>query len=135
MIRPSSRRSHPRLAPPGVLHHLAAVLSLSQRQTPPEPIGALVAEWFSSSSVDDGKRARVELVAEHGSLALANALEHTGLPLYGLPNLTYEEVDKILAYRAAAGGIDDPAKLVSAQVLSDRKLLAISAWPFSSASL
>ncbi len=40
--RPSPRRSHPRLAPPGVLHHLAAVLSLSQRQPPPEPIGALM---------------------------------------------------------------------------------------------
>lgn len=55
--------------------------------TPPEPIGALVAEWFSSSSFDSGKRARVDLVAEHGKVAIANALAHTGLPLYGLIDL------------------------------------------------
>ncbi|MFM7108402.1 MAG: efflux RND transporter periplasmic adaptor subunit [Planctomycetaceae bacterium] len=53
----------------------------------PEPIGALVVEWFSASSFDGGKRARVELVADHGKVALANALDHTGLPLYGLINL------------------------------------------------
>ena len=52
-----------------------------------EPIGALVVEWFSASSFDGGKRARVELVADHGKVALANALDHTGLPLYGLINL------------------------------------------------
>ena len=53
----------------------------------PEAIGALVAEWFSASGVDGGKRARVELVADHGELALANALAHTQLPLYPLLNL------------------------------------------------
>jgi len=53
----------------------------------PEPIGALVAEWFSTSTFDDGKRARVDLVAEHGQMALSNALTHTGLPLYGLLDL------------------------------------------------
>jgi multidrug efflux pump subunit AcrA (membrane-fusion protein) len=53
----------------------------------PEPIGALVAEWFSSNAFDGGKRARVELVAEHGKVALANALTHTQLPLYPLLNL------------------------------------------------
>jgi multidrug resistance efflux pump len=53
----------------------------------PEPIGALVAEWFSSSTFDGGKRARVELVAEHGRVALANSLAHTGLPFYGVLNL------------------------------------------------
>jgi len=53
----------------------------------PEPIGALVAEWFSSSTFEGGKRARVELVAEHGRVALANALAHTSLPLYPLLNL------------------------------------------------
>jgi multidrug resistance efflux pump len=56
-------------------------------RTAPEPIGALVAEWFSSSSFDDGKRARVDLVAEHGRVAISNALTHTGLPLYGLIDL------------------------------------------------
>ena len=53
----------------------------------PEPIGALVAEWFSASTFEGGKRARVELVAEHGRVALANALAHTSLPLYPLLNL------------------------------------------------
>ena len=52
----------------------------------PEPIGALVAEWFSASTFEGGKRARVELVAEHGRVALANALAHTSLPLYPLLN-------------------------------------------------
>jgi hypothetical protein len=52
----------------------------------PEPIGAIVAEWFSSSTFEGGKRARVELVAEHGRVALANALAHTSLPLYPLLN-------------------------------------------------
>ncbi len=56
-------------------------------KTAPEPIGALVAEWFSSSTFEGGKRARVELVAEHGRVALANALAHTSLPLYPLLNL------------------------------------------------
>ena len=55
-------------------------------KTAPEPIGALVAEWFSSSTFEGGKRARVELVAEHGRVALANALAHTSLPLYPLLN-------------------------------------------------
>ncbi|MEI6240614.1 MAG: HlyD family efflux transporter periplasmic adaptor subunit [Planctomycetia bacterium] len=53
----------------------------------PEPIGAIVAEWFSSSTFEGGRRARVELVAEHGRVALANALAHTSLPLYPLLNL------------------------------------------------
>ena len=56
-------------------------------RTMPEPIGAIVAEWFSSSSFDDGKRARVDLVAAHGSVALNNSLTHTSLPLYGLLDL------------------------------------------------
>ncbi len=49
-----------------------------------EPVGVLVAEWFSSSSFDGGKRARVDLVSDHGRVALANALDHTSLPLYGI---------------------------------------------------
>jgi hypothetical protein len=46
--------------------------------------------------------------------------------LYSLPNLTYAEVDAILAYRKEAGRIDDPAVLVKAGVLSARKLGAIA---------
>ena len=80
----------------------------------PEPIGALVAEWFSASTFEGGKRARVELVAEHGRVALANALAHTSLPLYPLLNLlgkskaltTARNLPKtILAVLAAAAAI------------------------------
>ncbi|MCX4245245.1 hypothetical protein [Paraliomyxa miuraensis] len=48
--------------------------------------------------------------------------------LYALPNLSYEEVDRILAYRAEAGRIADPADLVVAGVLTRRKLAAIAAF-------
>lgn len=40
--RSSRRRWQPRLSPPGVLHHLAAVLSLGLRRPPAEPSGALL---------------------------------------------------------------------------------------------
>jgi hypothetical protein len=46
--------------------------------------------------------------------------------LYALPNLTYADVDRILDYRKEAGAIRDPAALVSAGVLSRRKLAAIA---------
>ncbi|MBW2278490.1 MAG: helix-hairpin-helix domain-containing protein, partial [Deltaproteobacteria bacterium] len=46
--------------------------------------------------------------------------------LFSLPNLTYPDVDGIIAYREEAGLISDPATLVSSRVLSDRKLLAIA---------
>ena len=49
--------------------------------------------------------------------------------LYALPNLTYEEVDAIIAFRGLQQGrIRDPADLVAAGALSDTKLLAISAF-------
>jgi hypothetical protein len=48
--------------------------------------------------------------------------------LYSLPNLTYPEVDAILAFRKEEGFIGDPAKLVASGVLSEDKLLAISAF-------
>ncbi|MCA9706614.1 MAG: hypothetical protein KDK70_12245, partial [Myxococcales bacterium] len=48
--------------------------------------------------------------------------------LYALPNLTYEDVDRILAYRAEAGRIADPADLVVAGVLSRRKLASLAAF-------
>jgi multidrug efflux pump subunit AcrA (membrane-fusion protein) len=47
----------------------------------------LVVEWFQSSNFDGGKRARVEVVAEHGRVAIANSVSHTTLPLYGLISL------------------------------------------------
>ncbi len=46
--------------------------------------------------------------------------------LYTLPNLTYRDVDAIIAYRAEAGYITDPAALVMAGVLTERKLLSIA---------
>ena len=48
--------------------------------------------------------------------------------LYALPNLTYDDVDRILAYRAEAGRIGDPANLVVAGVLSQRSLASIAAF-------
>lgn len=47
--------------------------------------------------------------------------------LYGLPNLTYDDVDKIIAFRSLQkGGIREPSDLVAAGALSQEKLLAIS---------
>jgi hypothetical protein len=48
--------------------------------------------------------------------------------LYSLPNLTYDDVDAILAYRKEQGFIRDPAELVAAEVLTDDKLLSIAAF-------
>ncbi|HEY5937527.1 MAG TPA: hypothetical protein VIU61_22930 [Kofleriaceae bacterium] len=49
--------------------------------------------------------------------------------LYALPNLTYEDVDAIIAYRDQEKGIiADPAALVAAGALTDDKLLGISAF-------
>jgi len=83
-------REKPRPTPvvkPGGNDAVAVARAEAAPQTTPEPIGALVAEWFSSSTFDDGKRARVDLVASHGCVALANSLTHTGLPLFGLIDL------------------------------------------------
>ena len=46
--------------------------------------------------------------------------------LYELPNLTYVEVDAILAHRAAHGGLGDGRGLVAAGILEQERLLAIS---------
>jgi hypothetical protein len=48
--------------------------------------------------------------------------------LYALPNLTYPEVDAILAFRKEQGFIRDPLALVGAGALTEDKLLAISAF-------
>jgi hypothetical protein len=58
-----------------------------------------------------------------------NLNEATREELYSLPNLTYEDVDKILALRDLHKGvIADPADLVAAGAISQEKLLAISAF-------
>lgn len=64
-----------------------------------------------------------ELIARGVDLNQANREE-----LYSLPNLTYEDVDAILAYRGVQGAIRDPAELVAAGALTQDKLLAISAF-------
>ncbi|MBL9015569.1 MAG: hypothetical protein JNL83_15400 [Myxococcales bacterium] len=47
--------------------------------------------------------------------------------LYSLPNLTYDDVDKIIQYRSLnKGRIRDPADLVGAGALSQEKFLAVS---------
>ncbi|MEI8371081.1 MAG: HlyD family efflux transporter periplasmic adaptor subunit, partial [Planctomycetia bacterium] len=79
-------RPTPVVKPGGVDAVAVAKAEATPRQAP-EPIGALVAEWFSSSTFDGGKRPRVELVAEHGRVAIANALVHTSLPFYSVLNL------------------------------------------------
>lgn len=45
--------------------------------------------------------------------------------IYALPNLTYEDVNSIIEYRKAAGGIENPESLVSAGVLDEKLLLQI----------
>ena len=72
---------------PGGVDAVAVAKAEAAPRAAPEPIGALVAEWFQSAAVDAGRRARVELVAEHGKVALSNALAHTSLPLYPLLDL------------------------------------------------
>jgi hypothetical protein len=63
----------------------------------------------------------LELLRRGVDLARADAQE-----LYALPSLTLEDVDRIVAYRAASGGILDPGALVAAGVLGDDKLAAIA---------
>ncbi len=48
--------------------------------------------------------------------------------LYALPNLSYDDVDRILAYREDAGRIADPADLVSAGVISQRTLASLASF-------
>jgi hypothetical protein len=52
--------------------------------------------------------------------------------LYELPNLTYDEVDAILALRDLQGRIPNPADLVATGVISADKLYAISAFLIAS---
>lgn len=48
--------------------------------------------------------------------------------LYALPNLSYEDVDAILAYREEAGRIGSPAALVLAGAITQRKLASVAAF-------
>jgi hypothetical protein len=80
----------PRLTPvvkPGGVDAVAVAKAESPPKEPPDPIGVLVVEWFSSTTFEGGKKARVELVAEHGRVALSNAIDHTTMPLHWLTSL------------------------------------------------
>jgi len=48
--------------------------------------------------------------------------------LYSLPNLTYAEVDSIIAFRTEAGYITDPSVLAKQKILSQKKFVAIAAF-------
>ncbi|MCX5741537.1 MAG: hypothetical protein NT062_03455 [Proteobacteria bacterium] len=49
--------------------------------------------------------------------------------LYALPNLTYEDVDKIIAFRELQNGyIKDPADLVASEVITQEKLFSIASF-------
>ncbi len=71
---------------PGGVDAVAVAKAEAAPADNPEPIGVLVVEWFSSNTFEGGRRSRVELVADHGRIALSNALTHTGLPLYSVLN-------------------------------------------------
>ncbi len=72
---------------PGGVDAVAVAKAEAPPKEAPDPIGVLVVEWFASTTFEGGKRARVELVAEHGKVAIANAIEHTTMPLYVVTNL------------------------------------------------
>jgi hypothetical protein len=72
---------------PGGVDAVAVAKAEAAPKAVPEPIAALVVEWFKAANVNAAQKARVELVAEHGKVALSNSLSHTGLPLYPLINL------------------------------------------------
>jgi hypothetical protein len=111
----------------------AALLALAL----PRPAGAVEYEIFvdiddeeelndlqlTDQITADTYETLVELLRKGTNLDEASREE-----LYALPNLTYEDVDRILAYRAEAGRIADPADLVVAGVLTQRKLAAIAAF-------
>ena len=75
------------VAKPGGNDAVAVAKAEAAPRVVPDPIGAVVVEWFTAANLDPGQKARVGLVAEHGKVALANALTHTGLPLYPLLKL------------------------------------------------
>ncbi|MCO4763232.1 MAG: hypothetical protein KC502_17065 [Myxococcales bacterium] len=79
-------------------------------------------DLYTSQQIDEAAFQTLrELLKEGVHLATADREE-----LYRLPNLTYADVDSILAYRKEAGGITDPAALVVAGVVSRNKMVSIA---------
>ena len=114
---------------PGGVDAVAVAKAEAAPQEAPEPIGVLVAEWFTSSSFDGGRRPRVELVAEHGKVALANALAHTSLPFYGVLDLlgksrvltTARNLPRTVLAAAVAAGVLAALVLVPAELRLEGK--------------
>ena len=72
---------------PGGIDAVAVAKAEAAPAAIPEPIAVLVVEWFHAAAIDPAQKARVELVAEHGRVAVANALTHTSLPFYRVINV------------------------------------------------
>ncbi len=131
MLTNRSRQRSPLWRALAVLLAVVAVLALSR------PAQAIEYEIFVD--VDNEEELYdlflADQISEGTFLTLVEILrrgvelnEATRADLYALPNLTYEDVDAILAYREDVGWITDPADLVRANVLSERKLASISAF-------
>ena len=86
-VIPLARPKPTPVVKPGGVDAVAVAKAEAALDADEEPVGVLVAEWFSSSTFDGGKRSRVELVSDHGRVALSNALDHTGLPLFRVLDL------------------------------------------------
>lgn len=81
-------------------------------------------DLLSSNEIDETTyETLVEMLNDGVDLGFADRDE-----LYALPNLTYADVDSILAYREEAGYVQDPIALVAAGALSKKKLSAIAAF-------
>lgn len=81
-------------------------------------------DLFNQGVIDeDTRESLLEILVRGLDLNTADRGE-----LYALPNLSYRDVDGIIAYREEVGTISDPAQLVAAGVLSEDKLLAIAAF-------
>jgi hypothetical protein len=81
-------------------------------------------ELAARGAIDDAAReALAELLARGVELDTADRGA-----LYALPNLTWAEVDAIVAFRAAHGGVRDPHELVDAGAISRAELDAIRAF-------
>jgi hypothetical protein len=76
--------------------------------------------WVTGQISDDTFNTLVELRRRGIDLNQADREQ-----LYSLPNLSYDDVDAILAYRAEAGVIHAPADLAAAGVVSRAKLASI----------
>ncbi|MBW1809962.1 MAG: hypothetical protein JRJ87_17325 [Deltaproteobacteria bacterium] len=79
-------------------------------------------DLLSAQEIDeDAYQTLLELLSDGLDLNSASRDE-----IYALPNLTYADVDAILKYRDEAGSIHDPVSLATAEVISERKLIAIA---------